>query len=306
VSFVDADAAVLKEEIADLKRTRKAVILAHVYQRPSVQRVADFAGDSLELSRQAAKAEADVIVFCGVRFMAETASILNPDKVVLLPEPAAGCPLADMATAEQVLRRMRELPEDTAVVSYVNSTAEVKAESYVCCTSANALAVVQSLPHEHVLFLPDRNLASYVGERTGKHIIPWDGYCYVHDPNISTDAVRDLKRLHPQAAVMAHPECGVPVRRVADFVGSTSQMLDYAASSSKREFIVATEENLLHPLQEQNPHKEFYSTGSVCSSMRLTTLSSVRRALDRMTNVVSVPGEIRERAAVALSRMLEV
>ena len=305
VTLLESDSAVLKEEIAQLKKTRHAVILAHVYQRAEVQHVADHVGDSLELSRRATEARADVIVFCGVRFMAETASILNPHKTVLLPEPAAGCDLAESATAQQVRRRLEELPADTALVSYVNSSAEVKAESYACCTSANAAEVVQSVPHEHVLFVPDRNLASYVAERTGKHVVPWDGHCYVHDPNISPDAVRDLKRMHPHAAAMVHPECSPAVRRLADFVGSTSQMLRYAAQSERQQLVVGTEEGLLYPLQEQNPRKEFYATGSVCSSMRLTTLLSVRRALDRMTNVVSVPEEVRERAAVALSRMLD-
>ena len=306
MSFVDTDMAVLKEEVAELRHTRHAIILAHYYQRPQVQHVADHTGDSLELSRIAAETDADVIVFCGVRFMAETASILNPARTVLLPEPAAGCGLAETATAELVRRKRQELPDGTAVVSYVNSSAEVKAESDVCCTSANAVAVVESLPQEHVLFVPDGNLASFAAERTDKHVIPWDGHCYVHDPNISTDAVRDLKRLHPHAAVMAHPECGPAVRRLADFVGSTSQMLRHAAESDRDSFIVATEEGFLHPLQEQNPHKEFYTTGSVCASMHLTTLSSVRRALDRMTNVITVPEPIRERAAAALNRMLEV
>ncbi|MCK4283219.1 MAG: quinolinate synthase NadA [Candidatus Brocadiae bacterium] len=304
--FTDPDETVLREEIRELKRTRKAVILAHLYQRPSVHYVADFTGDSLELSRRAVEAKADVIVFCGVRFMAETASILNSDKIVLLPEPSAGCDMAAMATAEQVRRKRAELPEDTAVVSYVNSTAEVKAESDICCTSANAVKVVQSLSQEHVLFVPDRNLGSYVAEQTDKDVILWDGHCYVHDPNISADAIRELKRRHPNAAVMIHPECNAAVRRLGDFIGSTSQMLDYASRSSKRAFIVGTEESMLHPLQEQNPHKMFLSSGSVCSSMRVTTLGSVRCALDRMVNVVSVPADIRERAAGAVSAMMAV
>jgi quinolinate synthase len=306
MTFLETDSTVLQEEIAELKRTRNAVILAHVYQRPEVQHVADFVGDSLELSRRAVETDADVIVFCGVRFMAETASILNPDRVVLLPQTAAGCALAEGATAEEVRRRLAQMPDETAVVSYVNSTAEVKAESYICCTSANAVDVVRAVPHEHVLFVPDRNLGTYAAEHTDKHVVPWDGHCYVHDPNISTDAIRDLKRLHPHAVVMVHPECSAPVRRLADFVGSTSQMLEYAAASQKQRFIVGTEEGLLHPLREQSPRKEFYATGSVCSSMRLTTLSSVRRALDRMTNVVRVPEPTRARAAVALNRMLDV
>ena len=305
MSFFDTDTAVLKEEIAELKRTRNAVILAHLYQRPEVQHVADRVGDSLELSRAATRISADVIVFCGVRFMAETASILNPDRAVLLPEPAAGCSLADMTSAEQVEQRRREMPEDTAVVSYVNSSAELKAVSDACCTSANAVAVVESLPQEHILFVPDRNLASHVAEKTARRITPWDGHCYVHDPGISTDAIRDLKRLHPHALVMVHPECTSIVRRLADFVGSTSQMLAFAAGSDRQSFIVGTEEGFLHPLQEGNPHKEFHVTGSVCSSMRLTTLHSVRRALDRMTNAISVPEPIRCRAAAALDHMLE-
>ncbi|GAG33920.1 unnamed protein product, partial [marine sediment metagenome] len=240
------------------------------------------------------------------RFMAETASILNPHKTVLLPEPSAGCALAEMATAEQVRRKREEAPSDTAVVCYVNSTAQVKAEADVCCTSANAVEVVEALPQRHILFVPDRNLGSYVAEKTGKDIIPWDGYCYVHDPNVSTSAVGELKRLHPHADVMVHPECNAAVRRHADFVGSTSQMLRYAAESDNQEFIVGTEEGFVHPLHERNPRKQFYSTGSVCSSMRLITLGSIRHALDRMTNVVEVPEDIRERATGALERMLSL
>ncbi|MFO7959177.1 MAG: quinolinate synthase NadA [Candidatus Brocadiia bacterium] len=306
MEFADTDASVLEEEIEELKSTRNAVILAHVYQRPAVQRIADFTGDSLGLSRRAVETDAQVIVFCGVRFMAETASILNPDKVVLLPEPSAGCAMAEFATADAVRERVRKLGDNVAVVSYVNSTAEVKAESTICCTSANAVQVVQSLQEDRVLFVPDRNLASYVGEQTNKDVIAWDGHCYVHDPNISTGAIRELQRLHPNAVVMAHPECNAGVRRLAHFVGSTSQMLDFVAASDSQSFIVGTEEGLLHPLREQNPRKHFYSTGSVCSSMRLTTLASVRRALDRMSNVITVPEEVRERAVVALNRMLEV
>ncbi|MCD6416485.1 MAG: quinolinate synthase NadA [Planctomycetes bacterium] len=306
MNFIETDTCVLREEIENLKKTRNAVMLAHVYQRPSVQHVADFVGDSLDLSREASRTSADVIIFCGVRFMAETASILNPDKTVLLPQSAAGCQMAEMATAQQVRRRKEQLPADTAVVSYVNSTAEVKAESYICCTSANAVEVVNSVPQEHVLFVPDRNLASHVAANTEKRIIPWDGHCYVHDPNISPDSIRELMRLHPHARVMAHPECNEAVRRLAHFVGSTSQMLEFASESDSEEFIVGTEEGLLHPLQDQNPRKRFYATGSVCSSMRLTTLASVRRALDQMVEVVKTPEHIRERAAVALSRMLEV
>jgi quinolinate synthase len=304
MSAFSDDAVILKAEIAELKKTRHAVILAHYYQRASVQHVADFTGDSLALSRRAAQVQAEVIVLCGVRFMAETACILSPHKTVLLPELSAGCALAEMATAEQVRQKRAELPADTAVVCYVNSSAEVKAESDACCTSANAVRVVQSMPQKRVLFLPDRNLASYVAEQCDKEIVPWDGHCYVHDPFIRVGMVREMKRLHPHAAVMAHPECKPAVRRLADFVGSTGQMLDHAARSDCEQFIVATEEGFLHPLREQNPRKEFYATGSSCSSMRLITLYSVRSALDRMTNVVTVPDDVRARAAAALQRMI--
>jgi quinolinate synthase len=301
----DENVGALRDEVAELKRVRNAVILAHLYQRGTVQDAADFVGDSLELSRRAAATDADVIVFCGVRFMAETASILSPDKIVLLPELAAGCDMAGMATAEQVRRRRRELGADTAVVCYVNTTAEVKAESDACCTSANAVAVVESVEQQRILFVPDRNLASYVAERTDKEIIPWDGHCYVHDPNISPDAIRELRRLHPRAEAMAHPECSKATRALADFVGSTSQMLQFVAGSDKDEFIVGTEEGMLHPLRERNMHKRFYAAGSICSSMRLTTLVSVRLALDRMSNVIRVPDDVRERARAALDRMLQ-
>ncbi len=306
MSTLSDDAAILKSEIAQLKKTRNAVILAHFYQRPAVQVLADFTGDSLALSRKAAETQADVIVFCGVRFMAETAAILNPGKVVLLPELSAGCAMADMATAEAVRERRAELPPDTAVVSYVNSTAAVKAESDVCCTSSNAVRVVDSLDEDNVLFVPDRNLGSYIAEQTDKQVFPWDGHCYVHDPGISTGVIRELKRLHPHAETMVHPECAKAVRSLADFVGSTGQMLEHATDSESRQFIVGTEEGFLYPLQERNPRKEFYAPGSVCSSMRLCTLVSVRRVLDRMDNVVTVPDDVREGAAAALERMLRV
>jgi len=305
MSLLSDDTAILRSEIAELKQTRNAVLLAHYYQRPSVQRIADYTGDSLGLSRKAVQTDADVIVFCGVRFMAETASILNPEKTVILPEPTAGCAMAEMATAERLREKKRELGDGVGVVSYVNSTADVKAESDACCTSANAVQVVESLPQERVLFLPDRNLGSYAAEQTGKDVILWDGHCYVHDPNISASGIRELKRLHPHAATMVHPECNEGVRHLADFVGSTSQMLAFARECDHEQFIVGTEEGFLYPLEEQNPRKQFYTTGSCCASMRLTTLRSIRHALDRMTNVVEVPDEIRERALTALERMLQ-
>ncbi len=306
MDFPEPDASVLEKEIAGLKRTRNAVILAHLYQRPSVQRIADFVGDTLELTRRTLEADAEIIVFCGVHCMAETAAILNPQKTILLPELSARCALAEFAPAEAVRQRAQALGSEVAVVSYIHSTADLKAESTICCTSANAVRVVQSLEQERILFVPDRNMASFVAEQTTRDIIPWDGHCYVHDPNISTGVIRELQRLHPNAVVMAHPECNAGVRRLAHFVGGPSRMLDFVAASDSLGFIVGAEEGLLHPLRERNPRKRFYSTGSVCSSMRLTTLASVRLALDRMSDVVRVPQEVRERAAVALNRMLEL
>jgi quinolinate synthase len=305
----DADAETftrLSEEIDALRAARNAVILAHYYQRPAVQEVADVVGDSLALSREAADVDADVIVFCGVRFMAETAALLNPGRTVLLPEPAAGCSMAEMADAESVRRRRAEMPADTAVVCYVNSTAAVKAVSDICCTSSNALDVVNSLDQEHILFVPDRNLASYVAERTDKNIVAWAGHCYVHDPNVSAQAIAELKRLHPNALVAVHPECPPQVRNMADYIGSTAGILRFADESPARKLIVGTEEGILYPLRRRHPDKLFYPTGGVCASMRMTTLASVRHALAEMVHPVRVGEDVREGAERAIRRMLEV
>ena len=296
----------VRREIEQLRRERNAVILAHLYQRPEVQDIADFAGDSLELSRKAAQTQAAVIVFCGVRFMAETASVLNPHRTVLLPQTEAGCELADMATVEELKARLTELPDDTAVVSYVNSSAAVKADSDICCTSANALAVVESLPHRHILFVPDRNLASFVAERVDKKVIPWSGYCYVHEVNITPELIKSLKEQHPAAVVMCHPECTPEVRRLADFVGSTSQMLKFAAQSERREFIVGTEDGIIHRLANENPGKEFHAVGSTCEGMKRITLQSVKTALEDLRFEVRVPEQIGCRARIALDRRLRV
>jgi quinolinate synthase len=222
-------------KIEELRKERNAVILAHVYQIGDIQNIADFTGDSLELSRKAVDTDSDVIVFCGVRFMAETAAILNPDKIILLPDMDAGCELADMAIVE-VLIKMRKQYPDAAVVSYVNSSAAIKAESDACCTSANAVEVVNSLDQNQILFVPDRNLGSYVAERTGKDIIRWEGYCYVHE-NIELSTIEELKQLHPDAKLMVHPECAKSVRDTADYIGSTSQMLVYATKSEHKKFV---------------------------------------------------------------------
>jgi len=291
--------------IEDLKKEKNAIILAHVYQRDEIQGIADFTGDSLELSRKAVNTNAKVIVFCGVRFMAETAAILNPDKTVLLPEINAGCELADMAPVEELRRIKSDYPNAT-VVSYVNSSADIKAESDICCTSANAVKVVNSLHQEQILFVPDRNLGSYVAEMTNKNIIPWDGYCYVHEENISEDEIRVVKKKHLDAIIMVHPECSKPVRDLADFIGSTSQMLRYAKDIEKKEFIVGTEDGLLYRLQKENPDKKFYALGTICNSMKMIDLEKLTSALEKMQYSIMIPEEIRIKAKNALDKMLKV
>ena len=295
----------LQSRIAELRDRRNAVILAHVYQRPEVQDIADFTGDSLGLSKKAVQTDAEVIVFCGVSFMAETASILNPEKTVLLPDLQAGCEMADMATVEQLEERRAELPDDTAVVSYVNSTAAIKARSDICCTSSNAVQIVRSLPQDTVLFLPDKNLASFVAEQVDKTIVPWDGYCYVHHKNIRPDAIRAAKAEHPEAQVMCHPECPFEVRELADYVGSTAQMLDFASASDAAEFIVGTEDGLTHRLRKENAEKTFHPVGTLCRGMRRITLQKLADSLENMQFEVSVSEDIREQAKRALDRMLE-
>jgi quinolinate synthase len=294
----------IKKRINELKKERNAVILAHVYQRKEVQDVADFVGDSLELSRKALNTEADVIVFCGVRFMAETAAVLNPEKTVLLPEKDAGCPLADAATTAQLSAKKKEYP-DAAVVSYVNSSADVKARSDICCTSANAVDVVNSLKEKQVLFLPDKNLGSFVASKTGKDIILWPGHCYVHK-NIKAEKIKELRRKHPNAVVIVHPECNPEVIRLADYVGSTSQMIKYTKSSRAREFIVGTEDGLIHALEKENPGKKFYPVNAVCKTMKLTTLKSVLSALEEMKYRVTVPKNVGAEAKKAIDKMLEI
>ena len=280
------------------------MILAHNYQVGEVQDIADFVGDSLELSRQAAATDAEVIVFCGVRFMAETAKILSPRKTVLLPDPNAGCPLCDMATAEQVRRRKTSLP-GVPVVAYVNTTAEVKAESDICCTSSNAVKVVESLPEEEILFLPDRNLGSWTAEQTGKRLILWEGYCITHQ-RILPEHILSLKEKHPEAEIVVHPECNPEVRRLANAVRSTSGILRFARESSAPAIIVGTEIGILHRLKKENPGKLFLapSAVAVCPNMKRISLEKVLWALEEMLYPIEVPEEIRLRAKRAIDRML--
>jgi quinolinate synthase len=296
----------LSDDILRLKEEKNAVILAHNYQPGEVQDVADLRGDSLELSRAAAREEADLIVFCGVDFMAETAAILSPEKRVILSGAGACCPMAHMITARELRGFKAEHPA-AAVVCYVNSSAEVKAESDICCTSANGIEVVASLSEETVLFVPDRNLGRYVARFTDKKIIPWDGYCYVHD-RYTTDDVLRAKTLHPEAEVLVHPECRPEVIDLADGVYSTSGMARRALESPAREFIIGTEVGMNYRLKKDNPGKEFYplSEGAICVDMKKTTLEKVLSALETLEPRVVVPEEIADRARGAIERMLAV
>jgi quinolinate synthase len=295
-----------KEKIAELKKELGAVIVAHNYQRPEVQDIADFVGDSLELARECTRLSARVIVFCGVHFMAETAAILNPERTVLLTEGCAGCPLADMITVEELRQWQARYPA-AAVVSYVNSSAAVKAESYISCTSANGVAVVDSIPRHEIIFVPDHNLGHYISTQTKKRLILYPGFCYVHH-RIKPGQIELARRLHPEAKVIVHPECRPEVVAIADAVLSTSQMLRYVATSSHQEFIIGTEAGILHGLRKQNPTKSFYlvSKSQICTDMKKTTLKTVAKTMELRQNVVTVPEGIRVRAKRAVDRMLAV
>jgi quinolinate synthase len=301
------DYSALSAEIRDLARERGAVILAHNYQRAEVQDVADFVGDSLGLSRQAAKTDASTIVFAGVHFMAETAKILAPSKKVLLPEPNAGCPMADMVTGEALSAWKAEHP-GVPVVTYVNSSAEVKAESDVCVTSANAVAVVRALGAEHILFAPDRNLGRWVARSLPDVTVDlWEGWCPTHD-DVTVTQLDGARMTHPEALVMAHPECRPDVVDLADAVLSTSQMLSFAASSDAEEFIVVTESGLVHALCKAAPEKHFYelSPRMLCPNMKVTTLQKVRDCLATGSGEVIVPDDIRVRALAAVEKMIAI
>lgn len=297
----------LVKRILELKAKKKAIILAHNYQCSEVQDSADFVGDSLELSRKAAETDARVVVFCGVYFMAETAAILSPDKLVLIPDLHAGCPMVDMTPVENVLE-LKALHPQAKVVTYVNSSAAVKAESDYCCTSANAIQVVQSLPKDaEIIFVPDKFLGAYVAAETGRKLILYDGYCPTH-MRVSAEDIRRLKALHPHAAVLVHPECAPDVVEVADEVLSTSGMCRYAGESSIGEFIVGTETALLYRLRNENPGKLFYpaSEKMICPNMKLITLEKVLWSLEDMQYAVKVEENIRRMAWTAVDRMLKI
>jgi quinolinate synthase len=295
----------LGEKISKLKAERNAVILAHNYQSGEVQDIADFTGDSLELSRKAAQTDADVIVFCGVKFMAETAAILSPDKTVLLPDKNAGCPLADMITAQQ-LQELKSKHPGALVVCYVNSSAEVKAESDYCCTSANAVEIVQSLPPDkEIIFVPDQHLGRFVVEKTGREMILWPGYCVTHAA-ITEDDIKKAKARFPDAIVMAHPECTEPVKLLCDKILSTGQMLRFAKQSDAKKFIVATETGIIHTLKKENPGKQFFpaSERALCPNMKRITLEKILWSLEDMHYRITVHEQIRIKAKNALDRMV--
>ena len=296
----------LVEKILDLKKKRSAVILVHNYQRGEVQDIADFLGDSLELSQQAAKTDAEVIVFCGVQFMAETASILCPDKTVLLPDINSGCPMADMITAEMLRKKKLEMNSPT-VVCYVNSSAEVKAESDICCTSANAVRVIESLDTHEILFIPDQYLGGYVAAKTGRSIALWPGFCPTH-VRIQPEDITRLKEKHPGAKALVHPECRPEVIAVADAVVSTGGMVRFARETDATDIIVGTEIGIMHRLANENPGKRFYpaSERAVCPNMKRITLEKVLWSLEDMATEVRVPEEIRIKARRAVARMLEI
>jgi quinolinate synthase len=293
------------ERLGRLKAERNAILLVHNYQRPELQEVADCLGDSLELSRRAAEAEADVIVFCGVRFMAETAAVLNPGRTVLMPDEHAGCPMADMITARQ-LANLRAGHPDAVVVCYVNSSAEVKALSDICCTSANAVQIVQSVPEDReIIFVPDQHLGDWARRQTGREMILWPGYCPTHR-RIRPADIQRMREEHPGAVVIVHPECTHEVRRLADLVASTGGMVRAGREREEREFIVGTELGLIDRLRRENPHKRFWCATELadCPNMKLNTLEKLIWCLEDMRYRVTVPEQTAAKARTAIERML--
>lgn len=303
---MESKKANLADKILSLKKERDAVILAHNYQPGEVQDVADFVGDSLELSQNAAKTNASVIVFCGVHFMAETASFLCPEKTVLLPDINAVCPMANMITAERLREKKKEHPKAT-VVCYVNSSAEVKAESDVCCTSANAVKVVESQTAEEILFVPDQYLGHYVSTKTNKRIILWPGFCPTH-ARIRPEHITQLKLEYPEAKAIVHPECKPEVIALADEVLSTGGIIKLAGRKEINELIVGTEIGIIHRLKKENPAKSFIpiSEQAICPNMKLITLEKILFSLEEMTPEVRIPEEIRVKAKVSVDKMLEI
>ena len=293
-------------EIQKLKKEKNAIILAHYYVNEELQALADYVGDSFYLAKVAKGTDADVVVFCGVSFMGESAKMLNPEKTVLMPDITADCPMAHMAQVEKI-KELREKYEDLAVVCYINSTAELKSHSDVCVTSSNAVKIVKNLPNQNIFFIPDVNLGRFVAEQVPeKNVILNDGYCPIHK-DITGTSVKELKKKHPTALVMAHPECKENVVKLADYVGSTADMIAFAKQSECKEFIVCTEEGVNYRLRQDNPDKKFYFGGEyLCRDMKLNTIEKVLHVLKTGENEMKLPAELCERAVAPLDRMLDL
>ena len=300
------DKAELRHRILELKEKHNAAILVHNYQRPEIQELADYLGDSLDLARRSRALDNPVIVFCGVHFMAESAAILSPEKKILLPSLDAGCPLADCATPEMVRKARAEHP-DAVFIAYINTSAAVKAEVDVTCTSANAFTILEHYRNRKICYLPDKNLAAYAAMKLDLDIIKWPGQCYVHDKLITPELVAELKKKHPDAYIMAHPEAPMEVLELADLVTGTSGMVKIAGADEHHKFVVVTETGLTHRLQNEFQEKTFIEVpGAICSQMKITTLDALHDALKLQQHVISVPEDIAARARKALNRMLEL
>lgn len=296
----------LQEKILRLKKERNAIILAHYYQRPEIQEIADFLGDSLGLAQKAKETAADVILFCGVHFMGESAKILNMEKTVIIPDERAGCPMADMVNVDG-LRKLKAQHPKAKVVAYINTTAEIKAETDICCTSSNAVKVIQSVDAEEIIWIPDKNLGQYVQQFTDKKMIIWEGYCNTHDL-LTVPDVEKLKSQYPGALFVAHPECRPEVWKMADFVGSTTGILTFCRESEHKQFIVATEEGVRYMLEKESPDKEFIFASKylVCPNMKVNNLKKLATALETMQPEIYLPEEMADRARASLERMLQV
>lgn len=296
----------IQQEILDIKKKKNAIILAHNYQPEEIQKIADYTGDSLELSQIAAKNDADIIVFCGVHFMAESANILSPQKKVILPEITAGCPMADMANAKQ-LQELKDKYPNAKVVTYINSTAEVKALSDVCCTSSNAKKIVQKVDSEQIIFAPDKNLGNYVQNFTDKEIILWDGFCPIHN-NISSDNINKTKEKNPDAILIAHPECTKEILNIADKILSTGEMVSFVKKTSANKIIVATEEGMIYKLKSIAPNKEYIlaSDKFYCEDMKKITLEKLLKSLQDENPVIKVNKSVADKARNCLTKMLEM
>jgi quinolinate synthase len=296
----------LKERLLELKKERNAIILAHYYQRDEIQEVADFRGDSFLLAQKAAQTDADVIVFCGVHFMGESAKILAPNKTVIIPDERAGCPMADMVNVEGLRALKRQHPNAT-VVSYINTSADIKSETDICCTSANAIKVIESVESDEIIWVPDKNLGDYVSKFTNKKMIIWEGYCNTHDM-LTVKDVEEMKAQYPNAQFVVHPECRPEVVRLGDFVGSTTAIIQYCKESSCQEFIVGTEDGTGYQLRTDSPNKQFHFATKylVCPNMKVNNLKKVVRCLETMQPEIYVPNEVADKARLSLERMLQV